>query len=67
MTNREWLESLTDDEFVEWLVGSEDFDQKTMELRPPTPKLETIKRASTSTVAYLKEWLKEERRGNGER
>lgn len=61
MTNREWLESLTDEEFVAWLVFDEYINNNTMEPIPPTPKLYTLKYASTNTPEYLRKWLKEER------
>lgn len=62
MTNREWLQTLTDDELVEWLVCDEEYDRKAMKPKEPTPRLSTIKYASISVTASLKEWLKEERK-----
>ena len=62
MTNREWLESLTNEEFVTWLVCDEEYDRKAMKPKQPTPRLSTIKYASISVTNSLKEWLEEERK-----
>ena len=62
MTNREWLESLTNDEFVTWLLYDEWFNPETDKMVEPTPRLSSIKRMGINTEYSLKEWLKEERR-----
>lgn len=63
MTNREWLNSLTDEEFAQWLLGTEIFDEKQYKNLEPTPKLKTLKYLSTESTAYIEEWLKKERNG----
>lgn len=62
MTNREWLESLTDDELVEWMLLGEFFDPQKLKMADPTPKLYTIVRRGINAKYSLKEWLKEERK-----
>ena len=61
MTNRKWLESLTDDEFVVWLLYDEWFNPETDKMKEPTPRLSSIKRMGINAQYSLKEWLKEER------
>lgn len=46
MTNREWLKTLTTEEFVIWLLYDEHFDQ-TGKLVEPTPRFSSIKRLIT--------------------
>ena len=71
MTNREWLSTLTDEEFVEWALG--DYvsvylysENNQIEwFRPPqsySPTLMEIVSNTTSAKIKLKEWLKEERK-----
>jgi len=62
MTNREWLNSLTDEDFIKWLIDSETFDEKTYKCFEPSPKYDTLKWSWTSTALGLAEWLKEERK-----
>lgn len=61
MTNREWLWTLTTEEFVTWLVCDEEYDRKAMKPKSPTPRLSTIKYANINVTAALKEWLEKER------
>lgn len=64
MTNREWLNTLTVEEFVAWLVCDEEFDRKARKPKSPTPRLSTIKYANIHVTAALKEWLEAERKVN---
>lgn len=60
-TNREWLSTLTDDEFVSWLLDGEEIkDYTTFEPLQPTPKLETLIREANSSRGNVTEWLKKE-------
>lgn len=67
MTNREWLATLTDEEFAEWATHGESInldclvDEELYICKQPTPKLETIKYSDTSSYYGLLKWLKEER------
>ena len=62
MTNREWLNTLSDEDFVSWLLDDERVkDYQTYEVMQPTPKLETLKRTATSSSWMVSKWLKEER------
>ena len=62
MTNREWLNSLSDEDFVKWLTENEIFDEKAYKCLEPTPKYDTLKWRWTSTALGLTEWLKQERK-----
>ena len=62
MRNREWLHTLTDDEFIVWLLYDEYFNPEMDKMAEPTPRLSTIKRMGINTEYSLKEWLNEERR-----
>ena len=63
MTNREWLNTLSDKEFVEWLIYDEMYEVSNgyIKMYQPTPKLATLARSSTQTETFIKEWLKEDR------
>ena len=61
MTNREWLNSLSDDDFAVWCIEAEVFNYKTAKCEPPTPRLDNIRFLYTSSLYGLKEWLKQER------
>ena len=61
MTNREWLNTLSDEDFAKWCVSEEQTDYNTMEVYQPCPRLNTIKFWSTSSYDGLLKWLKEER------
>lgn len=71
MTNREWLSTLTDEEFVEWVMGdymSAYFyteDNQIEWFRPPqsySPTVVEIVSRTTNAKIRLKEWLNEERK-----
>ena len=61
MTNREWLNSLTDDELVEWLTNEHSLDWNTMKPRKVSPTLNEIMFTATSSSWAIQQWLKEER------
>ena len=61
MTNREWLNSLSDDDFAVWCIEGEDFNYFTFRCEQPTPRLYTIKVSNTSSISGLKKWLKQVR------
>ena len=65
MTNREWLRTLSDEEFTKWCLheeyGNFDFQKNTYIREQPSPRLETLKFTSTSSYNALLKWLKEER------
>lgn len=64
MTNREWLESLSDEEFAIWLAKDEEIipvDGGFL-CAEPTPRLKTLKSGWTSAAVGLTHWLKEERK-----
>lgn len=62
ITNRKWLQTLTVDEFVRWLLYDECFDPETCEMVEPTPRLASIKRMGINAEYSLKEWLEAERK-----
>lgn len=64
MTNRQWIESLTDDEFADWCCNEEIVNWSTGQSVGITPKLKTIKASYSSSFGGLKEWLKQERFNN---
>jgi len=61
MTNREWLESLTDEEFADWCINGPSFDYTTCKSVQPSPKLYEIAHRYNSSYLGLMQWLKEER------
>lgn len=70
MTNREWLSTLTDEEFVMWMSVSVsesytiDNDGNRYYLTPPmpwTPTAKEVVRDSTNAVLRMIKWLSEER------
>lgn len=67
MTNREWLNSLSDEDFAKWCVSKEVdtlvyYDLPCVRFDEPTPRLDTLKGLFTSSSAGLLKWLKEERK-----
>lgn len=69
MTNREWLNTLSNEDFAKWCLKEETvrhiFDKSkniSYEINEPTPKLETIRKEYTSSYDGLLKWLNEERR-----
>ena len=67
MTNREWLNTLSNEDFAKWCLSEECFEwlggYKT-KIIEPTPKLETLRRNYTSSYDSLIKWLDEERINN---
>ena len=61
MTNREWLNSLSNEDFANWCVSAELHDYETNTFKQPSPKLDTIKYSYTQSEAGLIEWLGQER------
>ena len=47
MTNREWVNNLSNEDFMTWLVGLIERDSETEEYKEPHPRLEYLKRTST--------------------
>lgn len=60
MTNREWLNNLTDEEFAYWCLFPSELD-KDMKPVQPYPTLENIKYAWTSSYDGLLDFLKSKR------
>ena len=63
MTNREWLNSLSNEDFVEWLIYDEVWEASDgcIKIYQPHPKLGTLRRSSTQTGSFIREWLNKER------
>ena len=61
MTNREWLNSLSYEDFVTWLTGPTEWDVDAVEYKEPHPRLEYLKHASTNFYSSFLDWLKKER------
>lgn len=65
MTNREWLSTLSDDDFIIWLFRNDVIvgltKNKTI-YEQPSPRLQWFKYAYTDTKRALKDWLKQERK-----
>ena len=62
MTNREWLNTLNNEDFVKWCLDREVIDFKTFKSENPSPRLETIKYSYTSSRGGLLDWLGKERK-----
>ena len=73
MTNREWLNSLTDQEFAEWCVidhyglvkeveCTTESGEKCTLLLPEHQSLNDIARSSTSSLEGIRDWLAKEKR-----
>ena len=61
MTNREWLNSLTNDELAEWLCDAKlDVRLTSMCGTPIYTGVGTIKLSYTDSLLGLKKWLEEE-------
>ena len=60
MTNKEWLESLTKEELVSWLLDEEVYIEN--RFLQPSPKLRTLKFMSTCSREVISKWLDEERK-----
>lgn len=61
MTNREWLNSLTDKEFVEWLFNESSWDWEKMKSREISPTFREVHSANISSRGATEYWLKQER------
>ena len=63
MTNREWLNSLTDEEFASWACDEEEFDFKNNVYAQPSPKRRRLEFKYNDAKGGLLMWLKQEREG----
>lgn len=54
MTNREWVNSLSNEDFVTWLVGPIEWDSEMEEYKEPHPRLEYLKRTNTNFFSYIR-------------
>ena len=61
MTNREWLSTLSDEDFAKWCIFGNEINLNNGTVKEPFPRLESIKRGCTSSYDGVLEWLKEER------
>jgi len=61
MTNRDWVNSLSDEDFVKWCLDRDFWDSEKSNLSDPHPRLETIKFSYTSSRYGLLDWLSKER------
>ena len=61
MTNREWLNTLSDDEFISWLLESDHHVSQNGKFEQPFPKLQTVSTGYPNPLLKLKNWLKAER------
>ncbi len=60
MTNREWLSTLSDEDFAKWCFYPVSQDANGNYIQP-FPTLQTIAVSNTSSYGGLLGWLKEER------
>ena len=60
MTNREWLATLSDEEFAYWCLFDSELDNNLKPIQP-YPTLNTIKYTWTSSYDGLLDFLKKER------
>ena len=67
MTNREWLNSLSDDEFIKWIYADETYTwnintgEKVVFSPGCSPCLNEVVRSYISATFRLKQWLEETR------
>lgn len=54
MTNREWVDSLSDDELIRWIID-EDFQTK-----DGSPSFQRLSRSFISSYSGLMDWMKQE-------
>ena len=63
MTNREWLATLSTEDFAKWVcIPEEPVGNDWTNLAQPTPRFESLKHRYNSTYLGLKQWLDEERK-----
>jgi len=70
MTNREWLNTLTDEELATFLIDDATFtstrvrigEYETLLPEQPYPRLSTIRIVCTSSILGVLDWLKQERK-----
>lgn len=63
MTNKDWLNSLTDEEFASWVCDEEIYDFENNVYEQPSPKWDSLRGRYTSSKGGLLIWLKQERQG----
>ena len=63
MTNREWLNSLTDEEFASWVCDEEVYDLANNVYAHPAPKWNRLMYQYNDSKGGLLMWLKQEREG----
>lgn len=61
MTNRQWVNNMTDEEFANWCCNRDVYDYSARKCVGIYPHLQTVKDAYTSSEGGLKIWLKQER------
>ena len=61
MTNREWLESLTDEEFADWATHDDQWDVENNRPIGLSPHRKTIVESYSDSYGGILSWLKEER------
>ena len=62
MTNRDWLNSFTDEEFASWVCDEEVCDFENNVYIQPSPKLNTLIFRYNDSKGGLLIWLKQERK-----
>ena len=66
MTNREWLNALTDEEFADWATQTDDWDPINNKPFGLSPHRINVERRYTSSYGGLLIWLKQERLESGD-
>lgn len=61
MTNREWLNSLSNEDFIKWLLDKDQYNEY-MQAIEPRPRLHTLSICYGATKLLLRKWLEEERK-----
>ena len=61
MTNREWINSLTDEEFADWATGEDAWDYQSMRPFGLYPHRRNIESQTTSSYHGILFWLRQER------
>ena len=57
MTNREWLSTLTDEEFADWLTGEDTYNWRDNEFYGIYPHRRNIERQYASSYLGILDWL----------